>query len=86
MIIAILGRQPKIGLAELESLFGADAVQPIGAHAALLAGDPSDPARLGSVLKLATPLAELPTTNWPQLVDHLKQHLPDYLPSQDGKL
>jgi hypothetical protein len=35
MQIAILGRQPEISLAELESLFGAENVTPLGKYAAL---------------------------------------------------
>src|SRR5580765_1807873 len=36
--IAILGRQPELGLAELESLLGPVAIKPFGRQAALLAG------------------------------------------------
>src|SRR5690348_10823289 len=36
MIICILGRQPRIGLAELEAVFGASTIQPLGNEAALL--------------------------------------------------
>ncbi len=34
--IAILGRQPELGLVELESILGAEHVQPFGRRAALI--------------------------------------------------
>jgi hypothetical protein len=49
--LAILGRQPELGLAELESLLGADAVQPL-ADAALLHNLPNLN-HLGGSIKLA---------------------------------
>ena len=48
--LAILGRQPELGLLELESLVGPDKVEPFGQTALLSAGVPFD--RLGGVLKL----------------------------------
>lgn len=62
----ILGRQPELGLAELESLYGAELVRFITPSAAILAlpAQEIDFARLGGSTKLATILAELPTTNW----------------------
>jgi tRNA G10 N-methylase Trm11 len=86
MIIAILGRQPKLGLAELESLYGAAAVQPIGDHAASVSAD-VDPARLGGTIKLAKLLTELPYTDWPKLTDYLTKNLPDHLALRpEGKI
>ena len=51
----IFGRQPAIGRAELESLYGADHLAPLGNVAAVSDLDPSqiDFARLGSSVKLA---------------------------------
>jgi len=65
--IAILGRQPELGLVELESLVGAKGVQIFGRQAALV-GAELDVDRLGGVLKFAqvlyrgpvTPLRDLP--------------------------
>ncbi len=87
MMIAILGRQPRIGCAELESVYPDAAVRPIGEYAALLNTDTVDGKRLGGTLKLAKPLIELPTTAWPQLISYVAKNLPEhlaYLPS--GKL
>ena len=87
MVIAILGRQPKLGLAELESLYGADAVQPLGDHSALLDVDQVDGRLLGGTIKLAKPLTELPYTDWNKLSAYTAKALPEhlaYLP--EGKL
>jgi len=87
MIIALLGRQPKIGIAELESICGADALQPLGDHAALLHVESVDPERLGGTIKLAKPLIELSTTAWPKLIDYVAKALPEhvgYIP--EGKI
>jgi SAM-dependent methyltransferase len=64
--VCILGRQPALGLAELESLYGAAAVTPLGNHAASLQIYPSavDFARLGGSTRLATTLLRIPSTNW----------------------
>jgi tRNA G10 N-methylase Trm11 len=84
--VCILGRQPALGLAELESLYGAANVQAISAQAAglsLHAHDVDFP-RLGGSTRLAHVLAELPTTDWrrierelPQLVTELSLTLPE---------
>lgn len=87
MIIAILGRQPSLGLAELERLYGADKVRPLGVQAALVETDAVDGALLGGTIKLAKPLTPLPYTDWRKLsaycVEQLPHHL-GYLP--EGKL
>jgi tRNA G10 N-methylase Trm11 len=49
--IAILGRQPELGLVELESLLGPDSIMPFGRHA--LIGEKLDISKLGGVIKLA---------------------------------
>src|SRR5437868_2814389 len=67
--IAILGRQPELGLVELESLLGAGKVRPFGQSAALLAEAP-DLDRLGGVVKLGRVICEL----WP---DDLSRTLHD---------
>ena len=59
--ICLLGRQPAIGLAELESLYGATAVTPLDHHAALVEAD-VDFARLGGSIKAAQYLTTLETT------------------------
>lgn len=86
MQLAILGRQSKLALAELESLLGAQNVQPLGREAALVNGS-VEPSRLGGVMRLATPIAELPTTNWYQIAGLLETQLPALLADMpEGKI
>jgi SAM-dependent methyltransferase len=74
MIFALLGRQSKLGLAELESLVGAKNVHPVGTQAALVDGQ-LNPDRLGSVIRLASPIAELQTAEWPKIASQLGMEL-----------
>jgi tRNA G10 N-methylase Trm11 len=64
--LLILGRQPALGLAELESLYGASAVRVAGSQAAIVSVDPCLLAfdRLGGSLKFCKILTTLDTTNW----------------------
>lgn len=86
----LLGRQPAIGRAELESLFGAEHLEPVGDGA--IASDipledvPFD--RIGGSIRLARPLKPSPTTNWPQVAKHLMKVVRneiDFLP-KEGKI
>jgi hypothetical protein len=58
MILAVLGRQPALGLAELESLFGGSAVMPVGVGLAKITklADINTFKRCGSVIKFAETL------------------------------
>lgn len=84
--LTILGRQPALGLAELESLYGSEAVSILSPHAAglnLHAHDINFP-RLGGSTRLAHVMAEIGSTEWkrverelPQIVTELGLTLPD---------
>lgn len=79
-----MGRQPAIGLAELESLYGAEHVKPIDGVALLdIEATQINFKRLGGTLKVAKLLGTLPTTSWKEahqyLVDKIPGHL-QYLP------
>lgn len=87
--LLILGRQPALGLAELESLYGATTVQSAGSHAALLDVDSKDIdfSRLGGSTRLARLLTTLDTTDWKEIEKHLMRVSPEHaalLP--EGKL
>jgi hypothetical protein len=60
--MAILGRQPELGLVELESLLGREAVRPLGSVAAVFHGE-LEIRRLGGVVKLGRILYEGPVTD-----------------------
>lgn len=84
MIIAILGRQTRLALAELESIYGAEAVQPVDNNATLIKADHVEQARLGGTIKIAHALAELETTQWPKLAAYILRELPKHLDSMPG--
>lgn len=80
--VAILGRQPRLGVAELERVYGADSVTPIfDSEAALIDADidAADLRRLGGSVKLAKVLTILDTTNWRDLEKYMAKTLPDHL-------
>ncbi len=73
----ILGRQPKLSLAELESLFGADFIIPWGEHAiSTLPANNIPFSRLGGTLKTANILAELDHANWIKIEKFLIKNVP----------
>jgi hypothetical protein len=87
--LLILGRQPALGLAELESLYGADVVHPVERSAALLDIEPTavDFNRLGGSIKLAKVLTVLDTTDWRKIEDYLLKSSPKHAEQlPDGKM
>jgi tRNA (guanine10-N2)-dimethyltransferase len=86
--IALLGRQPALGLAELEALYGAEKVVPYGSVAALLDLAPEQIAfdRLGSTIRIARILTTLPSNNWRDIERYLLTTLPEKAASISGKL
>ena len=87
--VCILGRQPALGLAELESLYGARAILPIapGIAGLTLPADDVDFSRLGGSTRLCKVLTELPSTDWKKVESYLAKTIPEhlqYLP--EGKL
>lgn len=76
--LLILGRQAELGLAELESLYGSDAVRPVGVQAAVVDVDPCLLAfdRLGGAMKFCKVLTTLDTVNWKEVEKFLVQVSP----------
>lgn len=64
--VLILGRQPALGLAEAEALYGATHVQALGSRAALVRLNAADIAfwRMGGSTRLGQIIATVPTSNW----------------------
>ncbi len=79
--LCILGRQPELGLAELESLYGTSNVRRIGNDAALLDVDPCVVAfsRLGGSIKLAKVLAIINSTEWEDLERFVIKAIPEHI-------
>lgn len=86
MTIAILGRQPKLGLAELESIYGAANVRPVGTTAAAIDAD-VDLKRFGGQLKTAVLLTSQDTTDFNKLIDSVRRNMRNYLQDiPEGKI
>lgn len=87
--LVTLGRQPKLGIAELESLYGAENIQPYGTQFAFISLPPEDIdfARLGGSTRLCRVLTELSSASWQAARDYLLKTIPQheqYVPA--GKL
>ncbi len=77
--LVILGRQPDLGLAEIESLYGEDKVHRAGHNVALIDVDPCLFAfdRLGGSIKFCKVLTILETDNWQEIEDFLVKVSPE---------
>lgn len=87
--LLILGRQPALGMAELESLYGSAAVRGVGTKAAIVEVDPCLLAfdRLGGSIKFCKVLATLDTTKWDDIERFLIKVSPEHSKSMpDGKM
>lgn len=85
----IFGRQPKLGLTELESLYGAEIIEPIGHVAALLNIEPAkiNFSNLGGTVKFGKLLTTLETTNWKDIENYLVEAVPAHAKTlEHGKL
>ncbi len=74
MYIAILGRQPALGVAELERLYGAAAVSWFGETSARIDSPDFDFAQLGGSLKAGRVVLELPGGNWRRVSTAIVEH------------
>ncbi len=85
--ICILGRQPALGLAELESLYGAEHVMPVAGAALLdIPAEEINFKNIGGTIKVARILAELDATDWNKLASYLVSKVPAYVKAMpDGK-
>jgi SAM-dependent methyltransferase len=82
MHIAIVGRQPDLGVAELERIYGADNVTAIfSSDAVLIDGDCSagDLQRMGGSVKLATVLTTINSTKWHDIEKQLGKCVSEHL-------
>lgn len=84
--LVILGRQPALGLAELESLLGAEAIHPLATPATALVDARLESElfqRLGGPIKVAKFLHEFPTPQWKLIEQYLLSNLPKHLQYTD---
>lgn len=80
--LSILGRQPELSLAELESRFGAESVTPLNAQAAEVNTPKIDIDRLGGSQKIGKVLADFNGIS----IDELPSALVWHLPKSDHKI
>lgn len=84
--ISILGRQPAIGLAELERVFGAKSVSVLSSMAAMIGTDEFDIQRLGGSPKAGKIVVELTKCDWHKVSQKVVQYYCDKWSSFDGKI
>lgn len=86
MIIALLGRQPNLGIAELERRFGSDATAWFSDEAATVQCDDLDVTSLGGTIKAGRVIATFSNLDWKQTSTKIIQAYSDAWASHDGKL
>ncbi len=86
MYIAILGRQPVLGIAELEKVFGKDKIEPISPESALVDTETLEIQRLGGVMKAGKIIVTLKKADWSQMNQKIIQYYIRKLSSMDGKI
>lgn len=87
--ILVLGRQPALGLAELERRYGSDALLPVGDRLALLNVEPQQIAfdQLGGSMKLAAVVATPPLANFGAAIKTLTKLVPELIANMpEGKI
>ena len=87
--LLLLGRQPKLGIAELESLYGSADITPLGDGAVVsqLEATQIDFARLGSSIKLCAVTAHIANTNWKMIEKALLKTAPTmFSETAEGKI
>lgn len=88
--IAILGRQPELGIAELERVYGDNSIDVMNGSDAVMLDvpvKPDDLKRLGGSIKLAKVLSIQDSTDWRSLERYLTKSVPEHLKYvPDGKL
>lgn len=86
MYISILGRQPTIGVAELERLYGSAAVSWFSENCARVDAELFDFDRLGGSLKAGRVAIELPGGNWRQVSTAIISHYLDQWQKTEHKI
>lgn len=86
MYIAILGRQPAIGIAELEALYGGEDVKWLSNEAALIKSDFLKLERLGGTQKAGRVTLQLASGTWNDASTKIIQHYTKKLRERTGKI
>lgn len=86
MYITILGRQPALGMAELEHVYGADNTRWFSEQSAIVSTDEFSIERFGGIQKAGRVVAELPFTDWHKVSMKLVQYYVQEWKNFDGKI
>ncbi|HZJ34442.1 MAG TPA: hypothetical protein VFD55_00280, partial [Candidatus Angelobacter sp.] len=86
MHIAILGRQPALGIAELERVFGGKFVTPLSPQSVRVDSESFEIQRFGGVLKAGKIISELPVGDWHQASQKIVQYYTNEWLSFEGKI
>lgn len=86
MYIAILGRQPELGTAELERVFGGKAIKPVSPQTVTIESDVFDIQRFGGVPKAGKVITELPRGDWHQISQKIVQYYANEWSNREGKI
>ena len=86
MKIAILGRQPAIGIAELESVFGGDKIRVLNREVALVDSAKLNVSHFGSILKTGEIVHEIESTDWHKIKPIVLEKVLDDAKKANGKI
>ena len=86
MYIAILGRQPALGMAELEHLYGAEKTYWFSDQTAVVKTDTLSIERLGGTQKAGRVVIELPASDWHRVSQKIVQAYMQAWSGFDGKI
>lgn len=86
MYISILGRQPALGIAELERVFGGASVTPLSGLGAIIDTPLLDIQKLGGTQKAGTVVIDLRTGDWLKVSNKIIQHYTQVWSTFDGKI
>lgn len=83
--VAILGRQPTLGIAELERVFGSSNVRPLSVTTVTIETDHFDIQRLGGTLKAGRVILTSKQIEWSELNKKIIQHYTTEWRGREGK-
>jgi len=86
MYIAILGRQPALGIAELERVFGGKSIKQLYSQAVSIESDSFEVQHFGSVPKAGKIIAELPFSDWHQVSQKIVHYYANEWSTFNGKI
>ena len=86
MKIAILGRQPAIGIAELESAFGGKKIHVLNREVALVDSSKLNVSHFGSILKTGEIVYEIKSTDWHKIKPIVLEKILDDTKKANGKI